>query len=119
MRHTIRISAADNRTLDLPASLSRGTHSRTFIADQPASAAALDVVEVRLTSEGIDCPVRFVFGLHIVETEAGLWTVTLNEDDDGPSRWHLEYYTTEHFGRKVRNPPVFQWDHETEDMMPC
>jgi hypothetical protein len=95
----------------------------TFIADQPAIEGTLVVVAVALL-DGEDPVVRFgIADTFTLEAEQGLWRLEETDPEnteppyDAELRWYLEYAKTHSYGRKLRSPVVFGWDHDREEMI--
>ncbi len=110
------VHVTDGRKFTFPVTEVSG---KEFFADQPARAEALVVTEVRLFSDSLDSPVRFVLdSLSFVEEEAGVWTVSVTKDKLGiKNKYHLEYYATSQFGEEIRHPTVLSWDHKKDHMV--
>jgi hypothetical protein len=114
MNNCLIVYAADGCKIRLP--IFRGFDG-SFVADHPARAEELSITEVRLMSEEIDLPVRFILeSFPLVQEEAGIWTVLISENEYGHPQYGLEYYATEQFGEKVRDLAVMHWDHDREQM---
>lgn len=115
MKNSLIIFVADGRNFALPVVVMDS--GCTFVADQPARAEELNVIDVRLNSEELERPVRFILESFILEEgEAGCWAVTLGKNDFGIQKYDLEYYATEKLGKAVRSPALFYWNHQREEM---
>ncbi len=114
MDNFLKIFDADGRKYDVPVDIA--DRGRMFVAEHPMLAEDLNVTEVRLISDNLDCPIRFVLESFRLVGEAGHWSITIREDDLGIPEYHLEYYATKYFDRKSKNSPVMQWDHVKEEM---
>lgn len=114
MDNFLRITDADGAQYDLPVDVAGG--GREFVAEHPMLASELNITSVCLVSEHLEGRINFVLEHFTLVEEAGRWTVTVREGYLGIPEYHLEYYATESFGRKVKHPTVYQWDHEKEEM---
>ena len=97
---------------------SNDNNHREFVADQPARSEELNVTEVRLYSEQLPKPVRFLLpSVTVLAGEAARWTVTGRKRTIIASLdFELEYYVRERFGEVVRHPTVLTWSTEKEEM---
>jgi hypothetical protein len=84
---------------------------------QPGRPEDLNITEMRFYSDTLESPIRFILeSFTLLGGEEGRWTLTIAHRDYGPPDYDLEYYATIQFGKRVHQTPVFQWDHEKEEM---
>lgn len=111
----LRVYTANGRKYDLPVEVYRD--GREFVAEHPAYVMESNITEVRLFSDEIDSPVRFILeSLILSETETGFWTITLSENEFGSPQYDLEYYSTDQYGKRIRNSLILEWDHEEDEL---
>jgi hypothetical protein len=75
----------------------------------------LNITEVLFDLDALNEPVRFGLESFTLSEEEGLWTLSMNRRDDGLP--DLEYHATAQYGKPVRDPVVFQWDHDKQEMV--
>jgi hypothetical protein len=114
MDHYLKLIDANGREYDVPVQVS--ADRLTFNAEQPTLAGKWDITEVRLISDYLVCPIRFILTSFCLEEESGDWMVTVSDDELGLQEYHLEYNTVEKFGEKVKHSVMMQWDHEKDEM---
>lgn len=114
MDDRLELQTADGRTLTFP--MTRVDATR-LVADTHCE-AEVNVTEVHVFSDALDRPRRVeVPSLTMLAGERGRWTVTVNRDQDGDDACGVEYFATEQFGERVREPVISQWDEEKEEMV--
>ena len=113
MEYFLKLST-DQGDVTLPA---RRVYNNVFQAE--STDQDVQILDVRLF-EGPDPVIRFAMadgGITLAD-ESGVWTIELGKPKGrGRASSHLQYYATKQFGRKVKNPVVFEWDQEREELV--
>jgi hypothetical protein len=113
-QNCFRLITSDS-AVDLPIGVSSGGYC--FSAEMPALSG--DVVEVRLFSDALERPLRFILESFLLDNEVGSWAIRVSESALGLDRFDLEYYATHMYGERIRHPSVFQWNSVAERMEPA
>jgi hypothetical protein len=119
--YSIRVET-ESGVLDLPARRHPGGDGASFVAEHPPlrqeekGTGRVEVKSVCLLEEGRPV-VRFAGVLSLGQTERGVWTVREEADEFGRVRYGLEYHAREEYGARRRDPALFTWDRQREEML--
>lgn len=112
MYHVLSVHDVSGKVFELPAqSWGRGT----FYCEHPRQHGSVCIAEIRLVSELLECPVRFILQAFTLSDEAGEWEIR-RRDRGGEPRFVLEYRVIEQDGQRLRSPVCMHWNHRKCEM---